>query len=342
MNIIKSHSIPFREVMRDLAVEMGTGFTQSCEEYMLEIPESVGKGIIRGINFDEGIGLMMYDCLFYEDTEIHFIINSVHPLKFMFCEKGGFYHRFENVKKDKYVNELQNIIVASNKKQGHILKFKANIHTKINNLEIDRERFYQSHSCEISRLSPDLQKLFTDTSGTQMFYHQGNYSLRTAKAFEVIEKYKGGPFQRDLLIHSQTYNIFFIQILEFIDSKNNLENQSMLLRKEVDRIFAASKIIDSNLVGFVSVKALAQEVGINTHKLQNGFKELFGKTVNAYVQDKRLSEASTLIKNTDLSFSEIAERVGISSKSYFSKIFKDKYGLTPSQIRKPLSKRKTV
>lgn len=334
MNTFISHSIPFRDVLRDLANEMNTSYTQSCEEYSLQIPEYYGEGQIKGINFDEGVGLLMYDCVFYEDTEIHFIVNEVHPLKFMFCEVGSFSHRFQDSSENKMVEELQNVIVASDNHKGHIIHFKAGQRSKINNLEIDRKKFYESQPCEISRLRERLKKLFTDINGKKMFFYQGNYSLQTAEAFSKINKFKGSPFLKNLFVHSQCYHIFFIQVLEYEDSKNKQENQFLLRRSELYLIKNAAEFIDSDLLNYRSVKDLAVKIGLNPNKLQSGFQQVYGQTVNGYVQEKRLSEAVVLIKNTDLTFSEIADRVGIKSKSYFSKIFKDKYGLTPSQIRK--------
>lgn len=334
MNTFISHSIPFRDVLRDLANEMNTSYSQSCEEYALSIPECYGEGQIKGINFGEGIGLLMYDCVFYEDTEIHFIVNQVHPLKFMFCEVGSFSHRFQDSSENKTVEELQNVIVASDNHKGHIIHFKAGERSKINNLEIDRKKFYESQPCEISRLKESLKNLFTDTSGKKMFFYHGDYSLQTAEAFSKINNFKGSPFLKNLFVHAQCYHIFFIQVLEYEDSKNNRENQSLLRRSELYLIKNAAEFIDSDLLNYISVKNLAVKIGLNPNKLQSGFQQVYGKTVNGYVQEKRLGEAAVLIKNTDLTFSEIADRVGIKSKSYFSKIFKDKYGLTPSQIRK--------
>lgn len=313
---------------------MNTSHAQSCETYSMEIPSHLGEGSITGVNFDEGMGLLMYDCLFYEDTEFQFVINEVHPLKFTFCEKGEFSHRFQDDRKNHNVEALENIIVASNRNKGHIIKFKANVHTKINNLEVDRKRFYESRPCEIGQLDMDLKELFEDVTGSEIFYHHGNYSLRTARIFEGINNFSGTPFLRDLFIHSQSYHIFFIQLLEYQDACSAEEDRSILLERELNLIREASRLIDSGFLNFQTIHELSKKVGLNPNKLQSGFKDVYGKTINEYVQERRLREATVLIKNTDLSFSEIAERVGIQSKSYFSKIFKDDYGITPSEIRK--------
>lgn len=332
MQTIISHSIPFKDIMKDFAREMGTNYSQSCNVYAIKIPKALGEGAIKGINFDEGIGLLMYDCLFYEETEIHFVLNVVHPLKFMFCEEGDFRHCFQDSKEDHQVERLQNIIVASSELKGHIIKFKASVHTKINNLEVNRERFYEVMKCEINRMKPGLKGLFKDVKGKNYFYRLGNYSLKMANIFLRLAAFEGSPFAYNLFIHSKSYEIFLTEIQEYWDNSSEKE-VPYLLKRELELIYKASLYIDADVSRFKSVKHLAQHVGLNSNKLQDGFKEVYGKTVNAYVQSRRIDEASILVKNTNFTFAEIADKIGIRSKSYFSKIFKDKYGLTPSEIR---------
>ena len=96
MKIIKVNSLPLKEVIRDLAKCFETTFEESCNYYSLNIPEDKGSGNIRGINFTNGMGILLYDCIFLEDVEIQFIVNDIHPLKFLFCSEGTLYHRFEN------------------------------------------------------------------------------------------------------------------------------------------------------------------------------------------------------------------------------------------------------
>lgn len=332
MKTFISRSIPFKDIMKDLSEEMKTSYHQFCEEYSLEIPEEYGQGTIRGINFTEGIGILMYDCEFKEDLEIQFIVNEVHPLKFIFCEKGELIHRFEDDKKEHFLDELQSIIVASNQNKGHIMHFKANVRTKINSIEIDRKKFLKSKECEIISLHKDLKELFLDVEGKETFYYAGNYSLQMADAFAEIEEFEGTSFSHNIFFHSQAYRLLTIQIMEYKDVVSE-DKPSMLLQREIKNIRQAAQIIEEELGSFGTIQDLALRVGLNVNKLQNGFQKVYGTTINGYVQNKRLSHAGVLIRNTDLSFSEIADRVGISSKSYFSKIFKDQYGKTPSEIR---------
>ena len=64
-------------------------------------------------------------------------------------------------------------------------------------------------------------------------------------------------------------------------------------------------------------------------KLQEGFKLLHNRTVSDFIRNVRVETAEHLIKTTDLNISEIVYTVGLTSRSYFSKIFKQKYKCSP-------------
>ena len=73
MNLIQVNSLPLKDVIRDIAEVFNISYSENCGEYLLQLPESVGEGTIRGINFEGGLGLIQYNCLFKEDMEIHLL-----------------------------------------------------------------------------------------------------------------------------------------------------------------------------------------------------------------------------------------------------------------------------
>ena len=67
--------------------------------------------------------------------------------------------------------------------------------------------------------------------------------------------------------------------------------------------------------------------------LYKKFRSHFGCTVNDYINTRRVEEALGLLEKTDLSIEEISERIGFTSASYFSRIFKQKMGMPPMRFR---------
>lgn len=64
------------------------------------------------------------------------------------------------------------------------------------------------------------------------------------------------------------------------------------------------------------------------------FKKYTGVTMTEYLNHARLNYASSLLKSTNKTVSDIALEAGFSSTSYFNVIFKRRFGVTPKQMRK--------
>ena len=80
----------------------------------------------------------------------------------------------------------------------------------------------------------------------------------------------------------------------------------------------------------LDIPLLCKEIGISRASLYNKLKEITGMGANEYINKYRLEEAIKLIKTTQLSFAEIADRTGFSTARYFSTLFKQYTGKTPT------------
>lgn len=93
-----------------------------------------------------------------------------------------------------------------------------------------------------------------------------------------------------------------------------------------------ANISDTNL----SSEVLADKLFISKSQLNRKVKSITGLDTATYVRQSRMSFAKKLISAGDLSIGDIVERCGFESPSYFTKIFKQYFGVTPSQYRKRL------
>ena len=78
-----------------------------------------------------------------------------------------------------------------------------------------------------------------------------------------------------------------------------------------------------------TVTDLSKEYGLSPTKLQEGFKVMEGTTVTNFIRNERLILAEELIQTSDMNISEIVYSIGFTSRSYFSKIFRNKFNCTP-------------
>jgi len=84
------------------------------------------------------------------------------------------------------------------------------------------------------------------------------------------------------------------------------------------------------------VEELASFAGISRSHLHRKLRATTGKSASQFIRNYRLKKALVLLKDGQLSVSEVAYRVGFSSPTYFSKSFADLYGHPPSQVHKVL------
>ena len=84
---------------------------------------------------------------------------------------------------------------------------------------------------------------------------------------------------------------------------------------------------DLSLAGLASVAALSPS------QLTRAFRAATGETVWAFVQRRRAERAVELAIGTRLALSEIAFRMGFSSHSHMTRVVKQRYGMTPGEIR---------
>lgn len=334
MKSILVSSLPLKDVIKDIAKALKTDYSENCQEYILHIPKEYGSGTILGINFESGLGLIQYDCTFNEEMEFRFSVRKVHPLKFIYVKSGNLHHRFEHEENVKKIEQYQSVIVASSNYDGHILVFEKGKQVQIRSLEIDREKFNKKMSCEIKVLDKDLEKLFRDKQASESFYHRGSFSLEIGELVKNMDDFKETNFVRKLFLEGISYQLLTREILDYKDDKLDEGDQSLLRQSEIKQIHRVVEIIESDIANVATIDNLARNVGLNVNKLQHGFKYFFNQTVNEFIQKTRLDHALILLANQDLNISEISSMIGINSKSYFSKIFRERHGITPSEYRR--------
>jgi transcriptional regulator GlxA family with amidase domain len=115
---------------------------------------------------------------------------------------------------------------------------------------------------------------------------------------------------------------------------NNVPLPTTLLKRELRQIRSFAKKIEKNISVDYTLEAISIETGLTQAKLQEGFKLLYNRTVTEYIRYARLNVARDYMVTTEMNISEIVYSIGFSSRSYFSKIFKERFGISPSEFLK--------
>lgn len=151
------------------------------------------------------------------------------------------------------------------------------------------------------------------------------------------DAYLSKPFEMEMLlsvIRNQIKN------REYIKSRYR-GNQFVLSPQEAtfsnaDEQFMIklNEMIDQNLSqSNLDVKFLTSQMAMSRTSLYNKIKELTGMGANDYINRRRIDKAIVLLVQSDISITEISEQVGFTYQRYFSTLFKEMKGVTPSQFR---------
>ena len=100
-----------------------------------------------------------------------------------------------------------------------------------------------------------------------------------------------------------------------------------------DYIQYATRYIQNNYAN-LSIRHVAEYIGLNRTYFTTLFREKMYMSPQEYLMKVRMRHARELLKDTDLPIRVIAASVGYENALTFSKIFKQKYGLSPAAFRK--------
>ena len=102
---------------------------------------------------------------------------------------------------------------------------------------------------------------------------------------------------------------------------------------------AAREYIEAHSAERFSLQTLSETLFINGSYLLRLFKSRTGQTLLGYHNRVRCDRAQALLRDTDLSISEVGGAVGFVSSAHFSHVFKKITGLTPTEYRAESNRR---
>ena len=131
------------------------------------------------------------------------------------------------------------------------------------------------------------------------------------------------PNRRDIL--QMTMGLLFAQLLNHTGSLQ-FETQ------EQNAVVSVLRYIEENYRSG-SLTGLAGRLHYETSSLSRLIRRKTGKNYTELLQEKRLSQALWLLRNTDGNVDDIARAVGYENMTYFHRLFRERYGLTPRRCR---------
>ena len=186
---------------------------------------------------------------------------------------------------------------------------------------------------EINDFFPHFEETIHELNINHYFIHTGLPNLELG---EYVKKIIDGSKDAlsDRLMASGYINILLsIKLKQFINFILHPPQASQLSRSELERVQEVSETIIKAPEDSYSIDNICKVWGLNANKLQLGFREMHNRTVCSFINHQRLLKAEKLLKSTDMNVSQIVYSLGWSSRSYFCKIFKEKFQCSPKSYK---------
>lgn len=329
-------------IVIDMAKSLNIDYDENGNEHCLRIPESLGSGYVKTYSFDSGIGVVESDYLLKNDLHFELERGVVHPLKIIFNRESLIYHKFDSDEALSEIKSLESLMVSSTPTDNHTFHIPADKPVCIFSLEINRKLFEEKIESFLPDMNEDLIGLFRDVNGIKKFFYKNYFSLDVAELIVEFTESELEGFMKSVFLEGKAYEILVNQLQQYLDDLNTPEKRKILRKATVESLKEAVSIIEKEIETIDNINTLAKRVGLNQNTLQSGFKHLYKSSVNEYIKNYRIEKAKDLLETSDLNITEITYKIGINSRSYFSKIFKQRYGVTPKAYQNRVRKTKSA
>lgn len=292
----------------------------------------IGEGTVTSYDISSELACLAYDVTFFEEVRFEKDEAEMNPLYFLYCLEGYCYHKFSNDEDVNKLSRLQNVIVSSGKKTKNIIVFPSHVNIKMTVIFILKENLKKNNVKTRPLLTPALKHAvdLVDTEEKYTFF--GNINIKASRFAEILINNKRKDAIGRLTSETAILNLLKAQIETFAKQTTSESEKLPLAGKEMDTIMSMVSYISSHLSEKITIKKLCKYTGLPPQKIQLGIQFLYSESLNSFVRTIRLEHAKDLLSTTDMNISEVLYEVGISSRGYFSKIFKNRFGVLPNEF----------
>lgn len=136
------------------------------------------------------------------------------------------------------------------------------------------------------------------------------------------------PPAYQISVKSQLLQLFFI-----LFSHASVQEAPRKNSKSLEKTKLILKYIETNYANKISIKEMAEACGFSQSHFMKFFKATVGTSFTSYLNDYRLTMASRLLLSSSAPVLDIAADTGFDNLSYFNRMFKQTFGMTPREYR---------
>ncbi|TXE10908.1 helix-turn-helix transcriptional regulator [Gelidibacter salicanalis] len=191
-----------------------------------------------------------------------------------------------------------------------------------------------THLADLGNFKANFLHANFDSKSSDECWYTGIPNIKLSNFIFDLMNLKHSTANNQHLIMGYANIIIGSKLAEFQQYTDESLQQVDLKSDEIDRIHECIQFVRENFAQQIDIDLLCLKTALSPQKLQKGFRELYGSTVNSFIKDFRLEKAEELMRTTEMNVSEVVYSIGLTSRSYFSKIFREKYALSPNDYLK--------
>jgi AraC-like DNA-binding protein len=324
---------PAANLVREMAVYFNTDLVEGNDASTITMNNKKAKGSISSYQLFNGLSVCLYNIAYSSEFKIDLALSRDGPIYFYYNIKGHFLNRFGE--QGKFVKVLQNqsMILIGSPHNSIQITFPANLKLEIAVIIVDTKILGSLAISNAKRMSTKIQKLFERIPKNQPYRYLGHIDTETAKYASKVCENNSTSLVGELLTEGAVLNMLASQIEAYESNTTETGLRSSLSKSDLSNISSLGSFVIDNFDTNLTILKLSRHFGVSPKKLQMGVKHLYGDSVGRYILNLRMGHAKHLLSTTDLNVSEVCSRVGISSGSYFSRVFKNRFGMLPSHYK---------
>jgi len=251
-------------------------------------------------------------------------------IQFHFCLKGQMNFIFNEGNYSFPVNEDHSMLLF-NPQKALPIQVELAPNSWLVSVLISISKFHSLFSTDADHIS-----FLTPENSSKKYYDNLPFTSSIAVVLSQILQAKVHDSMKSLYFKGKVYELLSLYFNKSEDP--SLEQCPFLVDEEnVRKIRKAKDIILERMSDPPSLENLATEIGLSLKKLKEGFKQLYGDTVFAYLLDHKMEEARRMLNSQKFNVNEVGLKLGYSTASHFIAAFKKKYGTTPKKYLGSLS-----
>ena len=133
-------------------------------------------------------------------------------------------------------------------------------------------------------------------------------------------------------VQSLYYRLLYLLVSKY--RKTDLDAEKIRANKKLNKLSTITDYMKQNYSTELSLESIARTFNYSPTYLSRMFRKYAQMSYKTYLDDLRLRHAYNDLMNTDLSIGMVAEKNGFAGSKAFARVFKEQYGVLPSEYRK--------